>query len=542
MSHLPLLASLLVSTLLVACVETNTNNNAKHEPQDSNSDTVIEADDKNDSENNNTNSGQDTKDNEQLVADLTINSQQDYTEQWLINIDNANLSLQAHTNTVSGDTMQQSFILRSQHPIAQTVELSHMFFKQYFWTGQDSDVQFSIIEPDTQTVLIQQDFNMESVDPRAGLIHPDGARALTLKTPLALELNKSYVMQFQVNRAESPLSLYQTVQDYSDGENNQGPDIWFKAVVQAKWLKYDAITIESDAQNSLIFDPGWATPVKAKMLNLGGDSEVLWVNKQHDKLALRYELSNSNQVNLQVEKEAKTSKDKIILQGLTAGSSYLNIYHNQQLIEEVELQVNTAHTLKLSYSYIAFPGETDHNKMQSFERVKADFNEIYQPLNIQLDWHNNGVIVFDWDLNGDGNSYTAEYDELHSPMTHNILPNMQDYFSNVYLFRIDKNDDTFRGCNGGGSSYASTGNSAPRLAFKSVHVPQDMGCIAPTLMHELAHNLGLSHYSAANSAYLPVANEKLNLMKTGRDEQNIFAFQWKIIHTTLTELAIQGKI
>ena len=542
MSHLSLLASLLVCSLLVACIETNTDTHTQHKPQDGNSDTHLENDNETDSETdgeqNDTGSNQDT---EKTLPDLSINTQQDYTEQWLVNIDSAKLSQQAHTNIVSGETMQQSFMLRSLHPIDQTVNLSHLFFKQYFWTGKDSDVQFSIIEPDTQAVLIQQDFLMESIDPKAGLIQPDGARALKLKTALNLELNKPYVMQFQVNRAESPLSLYQAAQDYTHGENSQGPDIWFKAVAQAKWLQYDAINIESDAQNKLVFDPGWATPLKAKMLNLGSNSEILWVNKQHNNLVLRYELSNPIQVNLQVVKEAKTSQDKLILQGLAAGSSYLNIYHNQQLIEQVELQVNTAHTLKLSFSYIAYPGETEHDKMQSFERVKADFNKIYQPLNIQLDWHNNGVIVFDWDLNGDGNSYTAEYDELHSPMTHNILPNMQDYFSNVYLFRIDKNDDTYRGCNGGGSSYTSAGNSAPRLAFKSVHVPQDLGCIAPTLMHELAHNLGLSHYSAANSAYLPVANEKLNLMKTGRDEQNIFAFQWKVIHQTLSDLTAQGK-
>jgi len=527
MSHSSLLATLLFCSTLAACVEVNKDEgNSPSEPDNGNP----------------TDSNLPDNNEPQTWPDLIPAGQQEYTEQWLINMDNASLSAQGHSDTLVGETMSQSFILRSPHPVEKNVQLSHLFFKQYFWTGADSDVQFSIVDQDTQTVLLKQAFQLAPMDPRSGIVKPDGSHALKLVEPLALELDKTYVMQFQVNRAENPLSLYHTTQDYVDGTNNQGEDLWFKAMGRGQWLNYDAITIKSDEQNPLIFDPGWATPLKAKMLNLLGESETLWIEKAHNNLNLTYKVANPNMASLLVSQELKPLQGQLSLQGLKTGNTYLNIYHNQQLIEQVELQISQHQTLALSYTYIAYPGETDHNKMRSFERVKADFAKIYQPLNIQLNWTNNGVIEFDWDLNGDGQSYSQEYDEMHAPMSHNILPNMQDYFTNVYLFRIDKNDETYRGCNGGGSSFVSQDNKAPRIAFKSVHVPQDLGCIAPTLMHELAHNLGLSHYSAANSDYLPVENERLNLMKTGRDENQVFAFQWKIIHQTLQDLSTQGKL
>jgi len=478
------------------------------------------------------------------VPNLTSTAVREYYDQWLIDIDNSSLSGTDYTHSKVGETLTQSFILRSADPIEQTVSLSYLYFKQYFWTGADSEIKFSIIDGQTQEVLIVQDFHTGPIGGKSGVISASG-NALTLETPLDLQINKSYVMQFQVNKAQSDFSLYKTTTDYTDGESNGEGDIWFKALAGARWLEYDAISLVNDDTNTLVYDPGYATPLKAKMLSLDENDagiERLLVNKNSSELALRYELSNTDMVNIQVTKDSSTDQDEISLQGVQLGTSYLNVYHNEQLIERVELQVTKPYNLKMSLSYIAYPGEVQNNVMDSFEYIKSDFDALYGPLNIHMDWHDNGIIEFEWDLNDDGMIWTDARDELHSPRTHNILPNMEDYFNNLYIVRLNKDDDYFGGCGGGGSSFNSEGNTAPRTGFIQVHTKSTPACLTPTLMHETAHNLGIGHYSSQSVEALPADNELSNVMKVGMQESKLFAFQWKIAHQTLTTLAEEGKL
>ena len=477
-----------------------------------------------------------------VVPNLTPTGVKKYNDQWLVAMDNESLatSTQDRTVTNTGEVLKQSFKLRSSNPIEETVYLSHLFFKQYFWTGADSEITFSIIDADSQELLVQQNFNTSSISTRSGIVLPEaGANPIVFDQPLAIELNKSYVMQFHVNNAEFSLSLYRSTQDYLDGESNDGGDIWFKAIASAKWLQYDAIDISSDDNNQLVYDSGLATPLKSKMLSVDGSSELLVIDKRLAELALTYELSDPDMASLQVDADVVANQDQLYLQGLQQGSSSLNIYHNQQLIERIELQITKNRSIDLSYSYIAYPGEVEHEKMDMFNRVKSDFESVYKPLNIKINWHNNDVLEFEWDLNGDGYSWTENSDEMLSPITQNIIPNAERYFSNLYLVRVNKDDEFFGGCNGGGSSLTS---SEMRVGYKSVHTKGDLGCVPPTLMHELGHNLGLAHYSDANTDNLPIENQYLNMMKTGRDENQVFAFQWKIIHKTLKDLSDLGRI
>jgi len=485
-----------------------------------------------------------TDNNSQQVPDLTSTGVREYYAQWLIDIDNRSLSNTEVTRTKVGETLTQSFILRSDDPIENTVLLSYLYFNQYYWTGEGSEIKFSIIDPVSQEVLIIQDYHMARSGGKSGVISASG-KALMLENPLRLELNKSYMMQFQVNKADHDFSLYLTTTGYVDGESNSGGDIWFKALAGAKWLEYDVINIVNDEKNTLVYDPGYATPLKAKMRSLdsnGAGIERLLVDKKSDALALRYELNNPDNVNLQVNKNVSEYQDELSLQGLQLGTSYLNIYHKQQLIERIELQVTKPYHLDMFLSYIAYPGETRNSVMDSFETIESDFKTLYGPLNIHLSWHDNGLIEFDWDLNGDSAIWTDVRDELMSPLTHNILPNAEDYFTNLYMVRLNKDDAYFGGCGGGGSSFASEGNTAPRVGYIQVHSYSTQDCLTPTLMHETAHNLGLGHYSSQSVEGIPADNEFLNVMKTGRKESKLFAFQWKVVHQTLNDLAEQGKL
>jgi len=73
-------------------------------------------------------------------------------------------------------------------------------------------------------------------------------------------------------------------------------------------------------------------------------------------------------------------------------------------------------------------------------------------MNVGIHWTDHGVLSFEWDLNGDGSSYTASYDEIWSPMTYGVLPNQDEFFSNLYTLRFNKTDSYYGGSNGGGTS------------------------------------------------------------------------------------------
>ncbi|NRB41493.1 MAG: hypothetical protein HRU20_23980 [Pseudomonadales bacterium] len=107
MPYTPFILTLLLASFLTACAGSDKNssvdNNASNPDATQEQEDVI---------------------NKQQQSDLNVTKHQDYTEQWVIDID-------LHSDTQVGETLSQSFKLRSDHPIEQTVVLSHFFFKQY---------------------------------------------------------------------------------------------------------------------------------------------------------------------------------------------------------------------------------------------------------------------------------------------------------------------------------------------------------------------------------------------------------------------------
>jgi hypothetical protein len=116
------------------------------------------------------------------------------------------------------------------------------------------------------------------------------------------------------------------------------------------------------------------------------------------------------------------------------------------------------------------------------------------------------------------------------------------YFSNLYILRQHKNDSYIRGTNGSGTSFGFGSKVAPpRFALVRTHHDRTLSSLGSTLTHELGHNLGLVHYSSANSNYYDVPNEFLNLMKVGRTNNMLFGFQWDVVHSSIDYRTSKGE-
>ena len=101
-------------------------------------------------------------------------------------------------------------------------------------------------------------------------------------------------------------------------------------------------------------------------------------------------------------------------------------------------------TIKLSYSYINYPVETTPNVLMGYYGgISSYISSVYSKANVGINWTDNGVLTYEWDLNGDGNSASADRVEEWSPMTANVIPNQNQFFSNVFMLRLNK-DDAFK--------------------------------------------------------------------------------------------------
>jgi hypothetical protein len=191
----------------------------------------------------------------------------------------------------------------------------------------------------------------------------------------------------------------------------------------------------------------------------------------------------------------------------------------------VKLMAFPQRAMALSYSYVQYPGESDHALKHSSAAITSYISSVYAKANVAVYWTDNGILTHEWDANADGSSYDDAYAEQWSPLTAGVLPNQNAYFSNVFMLRFNKDDAFVGGTNGGGTSMGSGPVESVRGALVRCHLTRPASQFASTLAHEVGHNLGLSHASNPN-----------NLMTVGRNVDGLWAPQWTIIHNTLKAL------
>jgi chitodextrinase len=398
--------------------------------------------------------------------------------------------------------------------LGDKLTLTTFQFQEAQWGGNNR--QFTVMLTD-----------MESGEQVANVSATVASTRLVLAEPVSLQADK----------------VYRLTLSYLSGPNSQGfrlnadGDFWLQGEGQQTQALNSYAQVLADPANQLAFDPGLSRPLKEKMLSSKGGNEALYIRKlpAAEAQELTYVIQDPALASVQVL--AGAQQDKLVLSGLRAGETNLEIRANGQPVDLVRLVVTLPKEVSLSYSYIAFPGETKTHLWDDGALIERELTRRYAPYNIQFKWVDNGVLVHDWDKDGNGDSYAADRSEQDAPLKEGWIPNQEKVFSNLYVLRRYKDDA--KGCagSGGGSSTGSGPTDAPPREGHRAACPGNATELgqALTLAHELGHNLGLWHTKDTDP------NGAANLMYVGRQEGIFFANQWRTIHQTLVARLAAGE-
>ncbi|MGS3175358.1 hypothetical protein [Aeromonas sanarellii] len=319
-------------------------------------------------------------------------------------------------------------------------------------------------------------------------------------------------------------------------KRNEAGQFWLSAEGIQEQRVHPYAQVLADPANRLAFDPGLSRPLKEKLLSSAGGEEVLHIRKLPGAEArvLSYAIADPALATLQIQPGEE--EDRLVLSGLQEGETNLAILANGEPVDLVRLVVTAPKAVRLSYSYIAFPGETQTHLWDDGALIQRDIGRRYAPYNIRLSWVDNGVLVHEWDRDGDGDSYEGDRSEQEAPFSEGWIPNQGQVFSNLYVIRRYKDPARACGGAGAGSSMGMGPDDAPPRAGYRAACPGNATELGQslTLAHELGHNLGLWHAKDTDP------NGAANLMYVGRQEGIFFAPQWRVIHQTLSRRIAAG--
>lgn len=458
-----------------------------------------------------------------------------YNSQYIVNMEN-DIDLGIKYDFTTTNTLQQSFRLNMDDVNAYEANISHLFLYTYFWPGPDVVVTLNFYEGDVGNLgnlIHTQDLIRETLDVKIGFVSPEGSNTVPGVYPLTqnitLKTNRSYVVEFVLpNNGINYYGIYTTETDL--GTCNVGNrDLWFKLFGEVESTTDTTINISKGNNSGYQLDT-YSNFFADKLLNKY-EPENLWI-KTPLAGTLSFISSDDSIVKPTLNSQQVGIKDNIELMGLSVGEAIIYVLHQNDTISHFNVKVTDKKTINTSYQYFKYPGESNHNLLSAFESVSEKIGEIYEPVNVHIEFTDQGVIEYEWDLNGDGYYWTPSYIEANTAMDQ--TPNGTDFFTNFVLLRENKNDSYVGAANGGGISRGSSKTDAPpRYAFVALHLFDEASNLGETLAHEIGHNFGLSHYSNYNRNNIPVPNDTLNIMNVGHDDNLIYGFQWDVIHETI---------
>ncbi|MEG0008801.1 MAG: hypothetical protein RR721_12180 [Aeromonas sp.] len=375
-------------------------------------------------------------------------------------------------------------------------------------------------------------FALRLTDPASGEVLYDGpltfstGTTFTPSAPISVLADRDYQFTLRYLAGASKQGF----------KRNEAGQFWLNAEGVQEQALYPYAQVLADPANQLAFDPGLSRPLKEKLLSSAGGQELLHVRKLPGAEAqvLSYAIADPALATLQIQQGE--GEDRLVLSGLQEGETNLEILANGERVDLVRLIVTAPKAVTLSYSYIAFPGEARTHLWDDGALIQRDISRRYAPYNIQLSWVDNGVLVHEWDKDGDGYSTDAGRIEQAAPIKEGWIPNQEQVFSNLYVLRLTKDDARPCPGTGGGSSTGSGPTDAPPRAGYRAACPGNATELGQslTLAHELGHNLGLWHTKDTEP------NGAANLMYVGRQEGIFFASQWRVIHQTLSSRIAAG--
>ncbi|MGY4106991.1 PKD domain-containing protein [Aeromonas encheleia] len=409
---------------------------------------------------------------------------------------------------IPGQSLSRTIrIASTEHPLSgDELEITTFKVQEGIWGGNNR--QFSLRLTD-----------IESGEPAyEGSVLLVSGKQLTLPAPIKLRADRDYEF----------ILTYLTGQFEQGFRTNEEGELWLMADGQQTLEANPYALVLPDPANRLAFDPGLNSALKQKLLSSRGEQEALLIGKVPgpQPVALSYRIANPELVSLQLVPGA--TQDRLVLQGLAEGETTLEILADDRLVDQVRLFVTSPKEVSLSYSYIAFPGERQSHLWDDGAIIMADMSRRFAPYNIRLSWVDNGVLVHEWDKNGDGQAYEPSAVELTAPLQEGWIPNADQVFSNIYVLRGYKDDSKTCSYQGNGLSVGlGATDGAPRAGYRYA-CPGNLTVHGQslTLSHELGHNLGLAH--TGDEPY-----RMSNIMTGGRFEGVFFGYQWRTMHQTI---------
>ncbi|AHE50780.1 chitinase [Aeromonas hydrophila 4AK4] len=398
-------------------------------------------------------------------------------------------------------------IASTEHPLTgDELEITTFKVQEGIWGGSNRQFSLRLIDIESGESAYE------------GSVLLVSGKQLTLPAPIKVRADRDYEF----------ILTYLTGQYEQGFRANEEGELWLMADGQQSREANPYALVLPDPANLLAFDPGFNSALKQKLLSSRGEKEALLIAKVPgpQPVALSYRIANPELVSLQLVPGA--TQDRLVLQGLAEGETTLEILADNRQVDQVRLFVTAPKAVSLSYSYIAFPGERQSHLWDDGAIIMADMSRRFAPYNIRLSWVDNGILVHEWDKNGDGQAYEPSTVELTAPLREGWIPNSEQVFSNIYVLRGYKDDSRTCSYQGNGLSVGlGAKDGAPRAGYRyacpgnvTVH-GQSL-----TLSHELGHNLGLSH--TGDEPY-----RMSNIMTGGRLEGVFFGYQWRIMHQTL---------
>lgn len=416
-------------------------------------------------------------------------------------------------------------------PLTCTVQ--KLTVKTSAYQSSPSTLRFEILRIEAngdRTALATQDLNQQ--------LFGTTAYSVTFAEPAVLDFDTSYEVRMTLVTCGArtygggpSIQLFAPANGYADGALASGGDLWFESRGSASIPVFPQLVVTADAANRFFYDGDTANAdssshdkLKGKLLGLTGPAEKLVFTHPAAWGPLFFSVENTSHATAAAGTRSGTA-DTFQLSGVAEGDTMLWVKSGTSVVAYIKLMSFPQRPVPLSYTYVQYPGESNHALKGASAEIMAYISAVYAKANVAIQWTDNGVITHEWDANGDGNSFAEDYSEVWSPIDDAVLPNMNAYFSNVFMLRYNKDDNYLGGSNGGGTSMGYGPGDPPRGANVRCHLLRPASQFASTLAHEVGHNLGLGHTNITN-----------NMMDVGRAEDGLWGWQWTIIHNTLKTL------
>lgn len=161
-------------------------------------------------------------------------------------------------------------------------------------------------------------------------------KVLTPTAPIKVRADQDY--EFRLTYVSGP-------SEQGFRANEEG-ELWLAAEGRQVHEANPYAQVLPDPANKLAFDPGLDSAMKQKLLSSQGVPEALLIGKvPNQQVALSYRIANPALASLQlVQGEIQ---DRLQLQGLTEGETWLEITADGQLVEQVRLFITSPKAISL---------------------------------------------------------------------------------------------------------------------------------------------------------------------------------------------------